>query len=384
MIFKLSVLPPIERYAPALVTSATEALVAISNEGLILYWNWGAELLFGVEAAQATGKHLPELVAEGEQANALRQLLTEAAQTGSAVGSLEGVARGLPVNLEVFLKYVPQVDDQAGWIAFAAKDHTEHERLMKEVFTQTWGLEKTVAEKQKLEQTIRDQHQALLQRHAVLADLAARVSHNLKNPFAGIRSAAHYVLKRLGRSAVPAGDAKVTRFLELIGLEIDASSRLIDDLLLYARPQPPVQTECPVPQLVEQAVAQQQIPPNVELELRVSEALPIPRVDRLQIQRAIASLIQNAIEAIPPQRSGKVVVAASAVGGELVIRVEDDGVGVALEHRSSIFDPLYTTKLNGAGLGLAIAARIAVGHGGTVELGETAGAGAAFVIRLPV
>jgi signal transduction histidine kinase len=108
-----------------------------------------------------------------------------------------------------------------------------------------------------------------------------------------------------------------------------------------------------------------------------------PRVtaDADQIQQVLLNLIQNAVQATP--RGGNVTLRARQAGGGVEIEVEDTGSGIAPEHRAKIFDPFYTTRPKGTGLGLFVAHGIVQRHRGAIEVESEVGKGTRFRIQLP-
>ena len=103
--------------------------------------------------------------------------------------------------------------------------------------------------------------------------------------------------------------------------------------------------------------------------------------DRDQLSRAVANLIANAAESMP--NGGKVSVTARAVGNGVEIEVADNGSGIAPEMLARVFEPLFTTKRNAAGLGLSVAQQIVEAHGGSVHLDSTSGAGTKVTFVVP-
>jgi signal transduction histidine kinase len=174
------------------------------------------------------------------------------------------------------------------------------------------------------------------------------------------------------------------KFLDVMEHELEVSARIISDLLDFARERPPVLRPCPLPTLVEEAVARVPNRPQVKVINEVPASLPIPRLDKEQFRQALINLIQNAVEAIPAERTGEVHIRAE--GGEqapLRISVSDDGVGIPAEVIPKIFLPLFTTKSRGTGLGLAIVAGMVQRHGGTISVSSDGRQGATFNVELP-
>lgn len=225
-------------------------------------------------------------------------------------------------------------------------------------------------------------------RLAAVGQLAASIGHELRNPLAAVRNSVTYLGKRvLAPNASPSvlqDDKRVPQFFELIEQELNACSRIIGDLLDFARDTPPTRTPCPLRSLVTEAIAL--IPPRegVQVVNDVSEQLPVPELDKDQFRQVLANLVQNATEAVPSGRSG--VVRVGATGGGAVpwrLTVTDDGSGMSDDVARKIFEPLYTTKTRGTGLGLAIVAGLVRRHGGAINVQSVVGQGSTFSVELP-
>lgn len=223
---------------------------------------------------------------------------------------------------------------------------------------------------------------------AEVGQLAASVGHELRNPLAAVRNGLAFVSKRvLDPGASPqslAADPRLQRFLELMDRELQTSSRIISDLLDFARERPPVLQPCPLSPLIDEAVSMIPRRPEVQVTNEVPATLPIPLLDKEQMRQALMNLIQNAVEAIPPERKGEVRIRAEGGGATpLRITVSDDGVGIPAEVIPKIFLPLFTTKTKGTGLGLAIVAGMVQRHGGTIHVTSGNGQGSTFHVELP-
>lgn len=214
---------------------------------------------------------------------------------------------------------------------------------------------------------------------AALGQLAAAIAHEVRNPLAVIRSAA----QGLGESA-PADDEEARRSSSFITAEIDRLNNVITSLLAFARPPQLHPRPVPVQELFERALllAREDLEAKqVRLRRTAPAALPTVHADPDLMSQVLLGLLANAAEAMPP--GGELTLEGSAADGRVEIAVADSGPGVPPELRSRIFDPFFTTRPRGTGLGLAIARQIVEAHGGRIEVGERAGGGARFVLRLP-
>lgn len=214
--------------------------------------------------------------------------------------------------------------------------------------------------------------------------LAASVGHELRNPLAAILNAHVYVSRKIAKGGDLASDPKVAQFNGLIEKEIAVCGKLISDLLDFARERAPTLAPCPLHPLVSDAISVVPQRPEIALVNAIPEALPVPNLDRDQFRQVVANLVQNASEAMPEGRSGRVEVLAEGGGSDpLRILVRDDGAGMPPEVVQRIFQPMFTTKTKGTGLGLAIVSNIVTKHQGTIAVQSAPGTGTTFTITLP-
>lgn len=223
---------------------------------------------------------------------------------------------------------------------------------------------------------------------AAVGQLAASVGHELRNPLAAVRNAATYVQRRMTdprfAGQAPSADPKVAEFMQLMFRELDASGKIIADLLDFARERKPAIHPCPLRPLVEEAITV--IPKNgVRVVNEVPEDLPVPSLDKDQFRQVLVNLIQNGMEAASGKTDGQVVVRAEGghEGQPWSIRVVDNGSGMPRDVLEKIFEPLYTTKVKGTGLGLAVVQNMVHAHKATIEAKSEEGKGSQFVILLP-
>jgi two-component system sensor histidine kinase HydH len=223
---------------------------------------------------------------------------------------------------------------------------------------------------------------ARMERLAAIGQLAASVGHELRNPLAAIRNACSFIRKRMASET--GLDPRLMQFLDVIGREVDASGRIIGNLLDFSRPKQAVRGPCPLRPLVEEALQLVPVRANVRIVDEVPDELPMLELDKDQLRQVLVNLIQNASEAIAAERKGTVVVAAEVRSqGMLRLTVRDDGCGIPPEELARVFQPLFSTKVRGTGLGLAVAVGVIERHGGRLTVQSRVGEGTTFVIELP-
>ena len=218
------------------------------------------------------------------------------------------------------------------------------------------------------------------ERMAALGELSASIAHEVRNPLGVIFNS----VGSLKRILKPEGDAAL--LLGIIGEEAERLNGMVGDLLDYSRPLQPALQPVPLEPLVEEALeaARKQVgaaAEPVKARLRIDSDVATVRADPRLLRQALVNLFLNAHQAMP--RGGQLNIRASAHEGAVEIAIGDSGPGIPAEEREKVFQPFYTTKATGTGLGLAVVKRIIEGHGGTVSAGQTKD-GAEFTMRLPL
>jgi two-component system sensor histidine kinase HydH len=219
---------------------------------------------------------------------------------------------------------------------------------------------------------------------AALGRLAAGIAHEVRNPLGVIRASAALVQEHFSE----AEDAH--RACRFVVEETDRLDGLIASLLAFARPTALQLREARVSEVVERTSRlAEEVTRRREVTLRrelAMDAGPLLRVDADLVAQVLLGLVTNAAEALGP--GGTIELRAAERNGAVVLAVADDGPGVPEAERERIFEPFYTTKPRGTGLGLAMAERIARAHGGELRIAPGAGAGlhgagACFELVLP-
>jgi signal transduction histidine kinase len=221
-----------------------------------------------------------------------------------------------------------------------------------------------------------------MEKLAAIGQVAASVAHDLRNPLGAIRNANYYLRKRLAASEIGA-DARVAQSLDVIERETASSTTIIGNLLDFGRARRLSRSACPLRSLVADAISVVAPPRPTRIDNEVAASLPVPDLDKEQFRQALVNLIQNATEALSPDRDGHVRITAEATPDAFLLSVTDNGSGLSEEQQEHIFEPLFSTKVKGTGLGLSITEGIVRRHDGTIEVQSEIGKGTTFTIRLP-
>jgi two-component system, cell cycle sensor histidine kinase and response regulator CckA len=301
-----------------------------------------------------------------------------------------------------------------------------------------------ISERKNGEQAFREIQEELSRKEklAVLGQLAGTVGHEIRNPL-GVMSNAVYLLKTFMTDA----DDNIKEYLDIIKQEIDNSLRIITDLLDFARTRSPHRRFIAVSSLINEGLKDNYIPKNVIINKDVPDKLPSVWVDPAQVGQVLQNLVANAVQAMPDggalkiaarpvggQKSSSFAEASifvktsmdrsadredsgqkTEVGGQrseirgqgaevgdqrsedreqgagvapdssfVEISVTDTGTGISPENMKKVFQPLFTTKSTGIGLGLVVCKNLVEANGGSIEVESVLGNGTTFKIKLPI
>jgi signal transduction histidine kinase len=221
-------------------------------------------------------------------------------------------------------------------------------------------------------------------RLAAWAEMARQVAHEVKNPLTPIQLSAEHLRRVYRDGSVDFGPTLET-CTQVILKQVRTLRGLVTEFSAFARPPGAVlETQDPAAVLREVLRPYEAgLSPAVQLRFEADPGVPLIQADRRLFERAVVNLLENALQAVGD--SGRITVRLRRVeGGRLQIEVEDSGPGVVPEIRDRVFEPFFSTKTSGSGLGLALVKRIAEDHGGGVSLEDAPGGGTRAVLWLPL
>jgi signal transduction histidine kinase len=268
-----------------------------------------------------------------------------------------------------------------GGIVQFRRDITARKRVEAELARHRERLEELVAERSEaLEEAQRELVRN--ERLAAIGQLTGTVSHELRNPLGTIRSSFAIVGNHLQTSHGP-----VARALERIERNIDRCVTIIDELLAYTRVRDMHLEAVAIDEWLTDQVVDEEIPHSISVVLDCQSGRTV-LIDRERFRRAILNLLQNAWQAFTESEhecdQATVAISTRVVGGHLAVRFADNGPGIPEDIRERIFDPLFSTKSFGVGLGLPLVRQIVDQHGGDISVQTALGEGTTITLSLPL
>jgi len=221
------------------------------------------------------------------------------------------------------------------------------------------------------------------EKRLLLSRLLGRLAHEIRNPLSSLDIHVQLLEEDLSQLAPHAKD-KLTGRLDIIHGELHRLDTIIKQFLRLAGPSAVELAPVDLAKIIthiREVLQPEAAARDIELVTSVADGLPWVAADADQLIQATLNLVINGLQAV--DRLGRVEVAARAAEDGVVLEVRDTGPGVAVENLGAIFEPYFTTKSEGSGLGLWIAQQIIAAHGGTIRAANAAGGGAVFTVRLP-
>ncbi len=255
------------------------------------------------------------------------------------------------------------------------RDITKQKKLQDELKKYNEYLKEIVEEKTK---QLKDS-----ERLAAIGQTAGMVGHDIRNPLQAIISDLYLANSDL--TAMPEGPEKKGLLESLVSIQNNAEyiNKIVADLQDFARPLSPMMEDADLKLIINELLAKNGVFENIEVKIKVEEEARNLRADSTYLNRIIGNLVNNAIQAMPKGGKLKVYALADKQAKDVIIKVEDNGVGISEEVKCKLFTPMFTTKSKGQGFGLAVVKRMTEALGGTVTFESELGKGTTFIIRLP-
>jgi two-component system sensor kinase FixL len=339
-----------------IINSATDAIITINEDHLIVGYNQGAEQMFGYSRQEALGQDLNIIIPppyRAEHRSYVRRYVAtrEARMIGRHV-RLKAMRRdGSEFPMSISFS-VAEIRD-ALYFTGIIRDITEYQEMADRVLQS--------------------------ERLAAVGNTVTHIAHEIKNPLLIIGGFARQLLK------VPGLDDKARHKLAIMAEEVSHLEEMVAEMREFVR-RPSVQKR---PGQLGEALRKaldlfQDTLAENHIEARLVEKTPLPPVpfDANQLHQVLINLIKNALEAMP--EGGKITISSRVRGTNAEISIADTGEGMTPEVAANIFQPYFTTKETGTGLGLANCQSIIQEHGGSILVESRPGRGTTFTILLPL
>ncbi|MEL7293442.1 MAG: ATP-binding protein [Pseudomonadota bacterium] len=258
------------------------------------------------------------------------------------------------------------------------------QKLEFQVMERTSELQAEIHERVKTEQALRQTQNELIQaaKLAVLGQMSASISHELNNPLAAIRSFADNAKRFLARQSYDRVDDNLSRISSLT----ERMAKISNQLRSFAKKSDSNEVSlldvAPLIIAAKELLNPQFKAQMTELTLDLSPSLPQIELNPIQFEQVLINLITNALHAVAEQEDKQVVISTHIDQQWLFIYVDDNGPGIPFDQRAQLFEPFYTTKKNGLGLGLSISQQIMQAMNGRLQVNESPLGGARFIISL--
>ncbi len=339
-----------------IINSATDAIVTITEDHVIVGYNQGAEKIFGYSRAEALGRDLSIIIPPPHK-EAHRDYVRRfiATREPHVIGKHVRLNAQRRDGSEFPMSISFSVAEIGGELYFT-------------------GIVREMTEQKQMEDRL-----VQSERLAAIGNTVAHIAHEIKNPLAIMGGFA----KQLLRATVL--DDKAKQKLGIISEEVDRLEKMVAEMRNFVR-RPPARMQFghidatlhEALELFRDAFKER----HIKLRRVGKDRLPGFNLDPDQMHQVLINLLKNAMEAMP--QGGELTVTTRKRGANLEIAIQDTGVGMTQEVVANLFQPYFTTKEAGTGLGLAVCQSIIQEHGGLISVESAPGQGSTFTIRLPI
>ena len=225
---------------------------------------------------------------------------------------------------------------------------------------------------------LKEAQDALIKREklSTLGQIAGGIAHELRNPLGVISNAVYFLQMTMAE-----GDEIVKEYLGIIQKEVQDAERIVRSLLDFMRVRPPEKEWITVEGLINEVLSAYTIPENIKLKLDFRGENKV-FVDINQIERCFSNLLHNAIQAMTP-KGGELIIRTISQKDQVITQFIDTGPGLSKSDLEKVFEPLFTTKARGIGLGLTVTKSLVEANGGKIMAESEEGKGSVFTVTLP-
>lgn len=368
-----------EKRYKAIFENTGAATMIIEEDATISLVNTEFEKLTGFSKAEVEGKrHWNDLVADKDIAEPLWHMDADRSAPGTLVREYEAKITDKQGNLRHIHMMVSPIPGTRRSVA-SAIDITDLKRAQEIILRDRETLEEMVRHRT---QELVDAYKKLSEakRLASIGMLAATVAHELRNPLGVIQTALYNVVRKRKEPALDTHLANIEK-------KIAESNQIITNLLRYSRIKPPKRERALFLELLDESIASAQERFTGQGTELIADLGPIEgvfaEVDVVEIKEVLDNILNNAYQAVA-DADGRIEITGRVKGNTIHISVRDNGEGIDPRDLESIFEPFFTRKSRGTGLGLTICRELVQLHGGTIDVGSTPGSGTTVSVTLPL
>lgn len=346
----------------AMIDLSPDAIIVRTLGGTINFWSAGAEKLYGWTSEEAVGHAVNDLL-KTVFPESPSEINVKIAMTSSWIGELSQRSKdGRIVIVE------------SRWLAEKDSVGRTEDILESNV---------DITERKKAEESALESARKLkdVERLATIGATAGMVGHDIRNPLQAIIGELFLAKTELEELESENARKSMAESIANIEKDVDYINKIVQDLQDFSKPIKPVAKVTNIRDIVDEILAKNNLPENIVVTSRISEEAHRFISDPDLLKRIVTNLISNAVQAMP--KGGKLAIHARPMADEMLLSVEDTGVGIPEEARAKLFTPLFTTKSKGQGFGLAVIKRMTEALGGSVTFESEVGKGTKFIIHLP-
>lgn len=227
------------------------------------------------------------------------------------------------------------------------------------------------------------QQLARSEREMAWREMAKQVAHEIKNPLTPMKLSVQQLLRTYNPEDPKSGE-KLKKVANSIVEQIDALTKIANEFSTFAKMPNPSEEKLDIIALINGVREVFNADRKTTITFNANQKEAFLLADKDQFVRVFNNLLKNAIQAIPSEREGKIVVEAIVSNGFITIAINDNGIGISEEKHGKIFVPYFTTKSTGTGLGLAMVKQIIENHKGQINFESEEGVGTTFYVKLPL
>lgn len=370
------------RFQAQLLDSVRESIVATDLEGTIIYWGKGANALYGYTAGEVIDRSRTFILKPEEkdkETARLRQVREKGFWRGQYYQQRKD---GSSFWVDSVISLVKDEEGQPCGFIEIGHDISDRKRAEEQIKNHNLLLERAVQEKTS-EMESMTEHLIRQEKLATIGKISASIAHELRNPLGAIKQSIFFLNRLYARNQLGSANRRVKDHLDLIETELHTTGRVITDLLEMTRLRPTEVEEIDLQMVLLDAATRANLEERIQLRLDFDRSPFLIEADPLQIRQVFINLLINAADASPG--GSEVIVKAQTLTDQTQcqIEIQDSGHGIDMDTIDKVFEPLYTSKAKGTGLGLTICKQIIENHGGKIFLNSQIGQGTTVRILIP-